>query len=231
MIYVISDLHGYPIEKFLELLNKANFSEDDTLYILGDVVDRGNEGIEYLQWSAKQDNVTLLLGNHEDMMRKCDFLFDERALDLMKNLNNDQRVNLSIWMSNGAETTVKGLFSISLEERQNIFSYLNSLPLYRELSIDDKKYLLVHSGLRDFSPLKSIEDYSEYDLIWNRPGPNERYYDDIMTIFGHTPTWCYGDEYKGKIIYSDTWIDIDVGVGYGYPPILLRLDDMEQIML
>jgi serine/threonine protein phosphatase 1 len=40
MIYVISDLHGYPIEKLKKLLEKANFGEDDFLYILGDVIDR-----------------------------------------------------------------------------------------------------------------------------------------------------------------------------------------------
>lgn len=34
MTYVISDLHGYPIENLKELLEKANFSENDRLYIL-----------------------------------------------------------------------------------------------------------------------------------------------------------------------------------------------------
>ena len=41
MIYVISDLHGYPFDKFMALLKKAGFSENDFLYVLGDVVDRG----------------------------------------------------------------------------------------------------------------------------------------------------------------------------------------------
>ena len=44
MIYVISNLHGYPIKKFTELLEKVNFSDDDFLYVLGDVVDRGKQG-------------------------------------------------------------------------------------------------------------------------------------------------------------------------------------------
>ena len=44
MIYVISNLHGYPIKKFIELLNKANFCDDVFLYVLGDVVDRGKQG-------------------------------------------------------------------------------------------------------------------------------------------------------------------------------------------
>ena len=50
MTYVISDLHGYPIEKLKTLLEKAEFCEDDFLYILGDVIDRnGNGGVGILQ--------------------------------------------------------------------------------------------------------------------------------------------------------------------------------------
>ena len=44
MTYVISDLHGYSIEKLKMLLKKANFGEDDFLYILGDVIDRNGDG-------------------------------------------------------------------------------------------------------------------------------------------------------------------------------------------
>ena len=50
MIYLISDLHGYPFERFTELLQRAGFSDDDLLYVLGDVVDRGEDGVRYLLW-------------------------------------------------------------------------------------------------------------------------------------------------------------------------------------
>ena len=67
-------------------------------------------------WLKEQKNAELLLGNHEDMMRKCDFLFSPDALELMRKLDNNQRVNLGIWMANGAEDTVRGLFEVSQEE-------------------------------------------------------------------------------------------------------------------
>ena len=38
--YVISDIHGM-YNKFTELLNKIKLKDTDTLYILGDVLDRG----------------------------------------------------------------------------------------------------------------------------------------------------------------------------------------------
>lgn len=228
MIYVISDLHGYPIKKFIVLLEKAEFSDDDFLYVLGDVIDRGAQGVEYLLWLKDQPNAELILGNHEAMMRKCDFLFHPDAQELMKHLDNTRRVNLGIWMSNGAEETVRGLFSITQEEREAVFRYLNTLSPYKTLCVGDTEYVITHSGLRDFAPVKTLDDYSLTDLIWNRPALDDHYYDDKMTVFGHTPTFFYGDEYMGKILVTDTWINIDVGVGYGNPPVLLRLDDMTQ---
>lgn len=51
MFYVISDLHGYPLKKLKGLLEKADFGDNDFLYILGDVVDRnGDGGVEILTW-------------------------------------------------------------------------------------------------------------------------------------------------------------------------------------
>ena len=47
-IYVMSDVHGED-ELFHAMLKQIRFSEKDTLYILGDVIDRGPNGIALLQ--------------------------------------------------------------------------------------------------------------------------------------------------------------------------------------
>ncbi|EKC46540.1 hypothetical protein LEA_19800, partial [human gut metagenome] len=36
---------------------------------------------------------------------------------------------------------------------------------------------------------------------------------------------------NGKILKTDTWIDVDVGVPYGNNPCLLRLDDLKEFYL
>lgn len=73
MIYVISDLHGYPLQKLQRLLDVAGFSTDDYLYILGDVVDRnGDGGTAVLEWLLYQTNAQLILGNHEAMLLRLD---------------------------------------------------------------------------------------------------------------------------------------------------------------
>ena len=41
MRYIISDIHGCKKE-YLELLRKIKFSDEDHLYILGDVLDRSD---------------------------------------------------------------------------------------------------------------------------------------------------------------------------------------------
>lgn len=48
MRYLISDIHGCR-QQLLELLTKIQFSEKDTLYVLGDVLDRGFDPIETLR--------------------------------------------------------------------------------------------------------------------------------------------------------------------------------------
>ena len=41
MIYVMSDIHGM-YEKYEKMLKQIDLSEKDTLYVLGDIVDRGS---------------------------------------------------------------------------------------------------------------------------------------------------------------------------------------------
>ena len=43
MIYAMSDLHGC-YNLYVKMLEKINFSDEDTLYLLGDYVDRGDNG-------------------------------------------------------------------------------------------------------------------------------------------------------------------------------------------
>lgn len=46
--YVISDIHGQ-YDMFMELVDKIKLKETDTLYILGDILDRGPHPIKTLR--------------------------------------------------------------------------------------------------------------------------------------------------------------------------------------
>lgn len=65
-------------------------------------------------------------------------------------------------------------------------------------------------------------------MLWNRPKLNQEYFDDVTVFFGHTSTVYYGENFKGKAIITESWMDIDVGAGLGLNPMLLRLDDLKE---
>ena len=228
MIYVTSDLHGCRPEQFLELLEQAAFSDKDFLYILGDVIDRGAYGAELLSWITQQPNVELLLGNHEDMLLNCAFLFDAVSEEDLDALTEDQLFWLRNWMRNGASPTVEGFRKLMREDPElvgGILEYLRESPLYVCLEAGGTEYVLVHSGIGHFRRRKALKSYSRHDLLWERPTPDTRYWEGRTVIFGHTPTAFYGEEYRGKELRTDTWICIDAGVAMGEAPMLLRLED------
>ena len=234
-IYVTSDLHGLELQKLKSLLCKANFSDIDWLYILGDVIDRKNDGgVEILKWLTNQPNAQLILGNHEAMLLSCDFVFEEITDESIYQFDARKMQLLSNYMLNGGDVTLKALHDLRDQDPEMveyILEYLREAPLYGTVSAGGKDFLLVHSGLDNFSLGKKLSDYSADDFIWAWPELTDRYYKDVITVFGHTPTMNYGEKYKGKILKTDTWIDIDVGVPYGNSPVLLRLDDLKEIYL
>lgn len=232
MTYVISDLHGYRIEKLKELLEKANFSEDDRLYILGDVIDRnGDGGIGVLQWLIKQPNAELIMGNHEAMLLACDFIFENVTDAFLEDYGEKKNRLLINYLFNGGGVTLRNLATLDVEARYKIVDYLRSCPLYKEICVNGEKYILVHAGLDNFSPDKKISDYSVNELIWAEPELNDEYYDNIHTVFGHTPTYLFDEEYNGKIVKTRTWTCIDCGAASGNEPVLFRLDDKKGFKL
>ena len=143
MIYVTSDLHGYPFEKFMELLKTANFSDDDYCLILGDVIDRGNDGIKYLEWLMVQPNVELLLGNHEAMMMSNLFLFNEVIEEEIEKLDGEQMELLSNWIENGGSPTIKALTECKPELIGDIIEYLKDIPVYDMVSVGGQDFFLI----------------------------------------------------------------------------------------
>ena len=228
MVYLTSDLHGYPLEGIKRLLDKAGFTDDDLLFILGDVIDRGEHSIELLKWIMPKSNVRLLLGNHEAMLLSCSFLFDEVDENSLADFTAFKLRKLDIWQSNGGYTTIRDLQKESHASREAIIRFLEQCPLYETVSVGGKDFLLVHGGLGGFREDRPFEDYSEFELLWSRPELTTRFSERFTTVIGHTPTIYYGLEHRGRCLKTDTWIDIDAGASGGLSPMLLRLDDMQE---
>lgn len=234
MIYVTSDLHGCHPGEFQRFLTQSGFGDDDFLFILGDVIDRGEYGAELLLWLTEQPNMQLILGNHEALLLACSFLFDEVTEESLEALNCEQLRLMEGWMKNGASPTIAGFRKLLRRDPElvaGILDYLQDAPLYEMLEIRGKKYVLVHAGLDNFHPARPMDDYAPDGLTWVRPDPDTRYFEDATVILGHTPTEYYGMEYRGRALHTDTWIDIDTGAAMGNNPMLLRLDDMREFYM
>ncbi len=228
MIYVTSDLHGYSIEKIKKKLIEISFGEEDHLYILGDYIDCDPDGLDIIRWIMSQSNVTLLLGNHEAMLLDNQFLFDGDSIPAVLDLKGEQRNSYCVWTSNGGYATIDSMQRFSDSQIKHIFRFLEKAPLYKEIEVNGKKFILTHSGLGSFAPDKPLSEYSRFDLVWTRPTLNTRYYENgRKVIFGHSPTVLFGSEFRGKPIFTDTWINIDVGARIGLQPLILCLDDMK----
>lgn len=213
------------------LLKRAGVTDEDFVFVLGDVIDRGQYGAELLLWLSVQPNMKLILGNHEAMLLSCDFLFDEITNESLDRLDSEQFHLLNNWMFNGASPTLAGLrklFKKDPEAAEGVLDYLREAPLYECLEVGGHRFVLVHAGLDHFDAARPLADYSPDDLLWARPSLDTRYYDDTTVIFGHTPTVYFGKQFLGKAVRTDTWICIDAGAAMGRCPMLLRLDDLKE---
>ncbi len=231
MVYVTSDLHGYPLESLRRLLEQAGFGEDDELYVLGDVIDRhGDGGVETLLWMMEQPNLTLLMGNHEAMLLACGFLFTAIEEDTVEGITYEQMNALAHWMRNGAEPTLASLRALHEKDPDRLYDLLDFLrdaPLYAAVTAGERDFILTHAGLGNFSAEKKLSRYTPDDLLWHRPAAGEKYFDDITVVFGHTPTQYVEGGQEGRMLRTDTWIDVDTGAAGGGSPMVLRLDDLK----
>ncbi len=234
MIYVTSDLHGAHPEVMERLLEKAGFGDGDFLFVLGDVIDRGDHGIDLLLWLTQLPNAQLILGNHEAMMCACRFLFEEVTEESLEKLTLENLKLMQTWVDNGGTGTIQAMKKLLKADpglAEGIWEYLDDAPLYDVVAAGGKTYILTHAGLGNFSPHRPTTDYTPEELLMHRPSLSDRYFPDATVIFGHTPTQMYGMEYAGKALRTDTWIDIDTGAAAGGNPMLLRLDDAQEFYL
>ena len=227
VIYVTSDLHGYPLERFQQLLDMAGFGDGDECYVLGDVIDRGADGAALLRWIMHHPRMHLIRGNHEAMMLECRFALDKS----LTTFTDDQIHALHRWLRNGGNPTLDGLDCLSFEEASALMDAVAQTPLYAYVEVGGQRYLLTHSGLGNYAPDKPIEAYTERELLWNRPSLDEVYGGDSVVVFGHTPTMLLQMDWFGCVLRTPTWIDVDTGAAMGKEPTLVCLDTMEEYRL
>ena len=154
--YVIGDVHGQ-YTKLISLLQSASLIDQDlhwigsdtTLWFIGDLVDRGPDGIEVIrllmnlqrQASEAGDRVGVLLGNHEIMLLGA-FRFGSQPTNWGGTFITDWR------LAGGVETDLQRLSSAEA-------TWLSNLPAIA--TIED--HLLIHADALFYASYgKSIEE-------------------------------------------------------------------------
>lgn len=206
----MSDIHGM-YDLFLNILGQIDLKDNDTLYIMGDVLDKGPHPIKTLLKIMNMPNVVCLAGNHEYMAIKC-LEYYTKELGEVDFFDDEVFENIMLWMENGGETTLQEFRDLSKDTKNEIIEYIKDCEVFKRLSVGGKKFILVHAGLGKFSPNKQPESCSLHELIWEKPDYDVKYFDDIYLVTGHTPTCLMKDEPSaGRIIKKNNHIAIDCG--------------------
>ncbi len=158
-------------------------------------------------------NVICIVGNHELMaLDGLRFLNTKITNESVESIDVELLGNLIDWQRNGSATTIEEFKDLDETMRQEIINFMLDFSMYEEITVADQKYLLVHAGLGNYSPDKKIEDYSLKNLVWDRANYNVKYFDDVITVTGHTPTqFIKGNPRPGYIFKKNNHIAIDCG--------------------
>jgi serine/threonine protein phosphatase 1 len=185
---VVGDIHGC-YDELTELLEKAEFSENDRVVAVGDLITKGPKNREVLELFMTDSRFSTVIGNHD--------------LALRRRWNGED-----IELKPAQKEAHKELKS----EKDAYKNFLNRLPF----TIDLDTHLVVHAGLRPNVELYS-QTTGDMTRIRTLGGDRESeegtpwyhvYYGEKIVLFGH---WPAPEPRRGKKA-----IGLDTGCVYGY---------------
>lgn len=234
MVYICTDIHGN-WEVYQAILQKLK--EDDHLYIIGDVIDRGPDGIRILQDLIHRKNVTFLLGNHEWMMLSS-------IPDLPDNVFNEDMPEIWTQRCNGGSITVDAFYDLDEPSQREILKFLLDAPIYLRIRENGKTYNLIHGWYEDRAEQMlgctyrdifhridhgaTWEGTMHFDALWNSvlKGDTSTHYDlkpEEYFIHGHVPVFRVSGNVEPLTVRN--MIFLDGGLQYGGAEILYNLTD------
>lgn len=163
---VITDIHGCA-QTFLKLIKKVELCEDDQLFILGDMINRGPRSKEVLDavldLTEEGFSIHPLMGNHEEALLHVIAKKPAQLKMLLRSRNS------------------MGLLNRHGRLRKRFFRLIRSMPYYYDLG----DHLLVHAGL-DLKAKKPLEE--PHAMVWARNFKLKDTWKSRTIIIGHTPT-------------------------------------------
>ena len=186
MTYVISNIHGN-YDVFRKMLDTVKFSDRDNLYLLGDIVDYGEQNIELLNDISTRYNVYSIAGEHDFLALK--YLSEYEKLKKSKSAPDAALLrSMTEWLEDGGQAFFDEFIKSDSDTQEGVLDYLSDMTLYEEIAVNDKDYLLIHAGIKNFSPDIDLDSLTEDDFFSEGLDFRKKYYDDKIIIAGHEPT-------------------------------------------
>lgn len=178
---VIGDVHGC-YKTLMALVNKL---PHNNLCFVGDVIDRGNNSKECVEFVMQHKCV---LGNHEDFVR---------CIDSTTNVCERALIEDS-WISNGGAKTIKSFH----DEPHILYDWIVTLPItisYRNKI--GKDFIISHSAfnMKEKNKTKQVDS-----VLWGR----DYHKNNMLNDIGHTP-------YKKIKFFLPWGVCIDTGCVFG----------------
>lgn len=191
MTFVASNLYGR-MDKFEKLIKKINLKDSDILYILGNIVDFGENSIELVNELSAQYNVYTVLGEHD---YKAYLLLSE--FDRIIREGGAPSLNFSKemieWCQNGGQSTLEAFKDADADEKEGFLDYLSDLPVFEEVTLKNgKEFVLTCRGIDNFDKNTDLYDYELDDFMNGYLDIEKTYFDNKTMVVGyvdyeHTP--------------------------------------------
>lgn len=213
---VVSDIHSH-LDRFIELLKKVEYCNDDYLVIIGDFIEKGNQAIETVEYlqelQAKSDKVYVILGNCEYALEEmvCNSKYQEQVIHYLNKIGKGGMIRQAIdHLSLDIKENQPELIQNKVKEYlQPYFDYFRTLPTTLHLN----NFIFVHAGIENRSDWKKS---SLASLIEMRTFQKDGHCLDEYVIVGHLPTSNqHTDSIDNSIIidHNKRIISIDGGTG------------------
>ena len=196
MTYVISDINGN-YQKFKELMDNVLINDSDTLYILGDTVDFGDEPMELIEDISMRSNVYAVAGARDYLAARMLYGFDK----MLKGGGTPDASYISEmteWVANGGQTTLDGFRALDADAREGVLDYLTEMTLYEETVIKGKTYVLLSRGIANYDADTDLEDYEPEDFFSDDATAPQ--IEDAIVIVGGDVTKSGKIERDGNVI-------------------------------
>ena len=189
--FVIGDIHG-GLKALLQVLNKLEVKEEDSLIFVGDYVDGWSEAAQVIQFLielSEKVKCIFIKGNHDVW---CENWLKTAIVE-------------PLWYLHGGKETIDSYDIFSEEDKKEHLSFFENMPLYH---LDAENRLFLHAGFTSVHGVEKeifTENFYFDRTLWELALAMNKNMDKDAIYFpkrlqhyseiyiGHTPTTNFGE--------------------------------------